>query len=96
LKKTFWLSTVTAALLAVGFATKADGDHLLWTRTAAPAETYITGGGWTLEQAGAANGLKSSGYCDSNGNQNIFRDISTTAPMISMKLSPRLSLTMLV
>jgi hypothetical protein len=69
LRKTFWLSTVTAALLAVGFATKADGDHLLWTRTAAPAETYITGGGWTLEQSGAASGLKSSGYCDSNGNQ---------------------------
>jgi hypothetical protein len=29
----------------------------------------ITGGGWTLEQSGAAVGLKSVGYCDSNGNQ---------------------------
>jgi hypothetical protein len=29
----------------------------------------ITGGGWTLEQSGAAVGLKSSGYCDANGNQ---------------------------
>jgi hypothetical protein len=29
----------------------------------------VTGGKWTLEQSGAANGLKSSGYCDSNGNQ---------------------------
>ena len=40
-----------------------------WTRNAAPAETYITGGGWTLEQSGAAVGRKSAGYCDANGNQ---------------------------
>ena len=40
-----------------------------WTRNGAPAETYITGGGWTLEQSGAAVGLKSAGYCDKNGNQ---------------------------
>jgi hypothetical protein len=40
-----------------------------WTRNAAPEETYIAGGGWTLEQSGAAVGLKSAGYCDKNGNQ---------------------------
>ena len=40
-----------------------------WKRNAAPAETYITGGGWTLEQSGAAVGLKSAGYCDKNGHQ---------------------------
>jgi len=50
-------------------ATQADEEHLHWTKNGAPAETYITGGGWTLEQSGAANGLKSSGYCDKNGNQ---------------------------
>lgn len=40
-----------------------------WTRNGAPTETYITGGPWTLEQSGAAVGLKSAGYCDSKGNQ---------------------------
>jgi len=40
-----------------------------WTRNGAPTETMITGGPWTLEQSGAANGLKSAGYCDAHGNQ---------------------------
>src|SRR5215469_11586344 len=40
-----------------------------WTKNGAPTETAITGGPWTLEQSGAANGLKSSGYCDALGNQ---------------------------
>jgi hypothetical protein len=40
-----------------------------WTGKGAPTETYITGGPWTLEQSGAAVRLKSSGYCDKNGNQ---------------------------
>ncbi len=43
--------------------------HVRWTRNGAPTDTSITGGPWTLEQSGAANGLKSSGYCDANGNQ---------------------------
>jgi hypothetical protein len=38
-------------------------------RNGAPQETYIIGGPWTLEQSGAAVGLKSAGYCDANGNQ---------------------------
>jgi hypothetical protein len=69
LKKAVIITIAAAALLVVGFASKADSDHLVWTRKAAPEETYITGGGWTLEQSGAAVGLKSAGYCDSNGNQ---------------------------
>ena len=40
-----------------------------WTSNGAPEETYITGGPWTLEQSGAAVGLKSAHYCDSMGNQ---------------------------
>lgn len=50
-------------------ATQADESHLAWTKNGAPAEAYVTGGGWTLEQSGAAVGLKSAGYCDANGNQ---------------------------
>jgi hypothetical protein len=57
------------AVFVVAFATQADEDHIRWTKNGAPTETYVTGGPWTLEQSGAANGLKSSGYCDKNGNQ---------------------------
>jgi hypothetical protein len=60
---------VAAAFLSMAFATQADDDHVRWKRNGAPTETYITGGPWTLEQSGAANGLKSAGYCDKNGNQ---------------------------
>jgi hypothetical protein len=35
-----------------------------WTLNGALTETYITGGPWTLEQSGAAVGLKSAHYCD--------------------------------
>ncbi len=45
------------------------GGPVVWTRNSAPSETMIKGGGWTLEQSGAANGLKSSGYCDASQNQ---------------------------
>src|SRR5215467_10619420 len=61
---------VIAATFAVStLGIHADGNHLTWTRISAPTETTITGGGWTLEQSGAAVGLKSAGYCDSKGNQ---------------------------
>jgi len=63
------ISFAVAALSAAAFATQADEQHIRWTSNGAPTGTYITGGGWTLEQSGAANGLKSSGYCDKNGNQ---------------------------
>jgi hypothetical protein len=56
-----------ATLAIVGVAAQAQGVH--WTRNGAPTETYVVGGPWTLEQSGAAVGLKSAGYCDSNGNQ---------------------------
>jgi len=58
-----------AALFLAPFATQADEDHIRWTRNGAPSETYITGGPWTLEQSGAAGGLKSAGYCSTNGIQ---------------------------
>lgn len=61
---------IVAAMFAFGtLGIHADGNHLTWTRNSAPTETSITGGGWTLEQSGAAVGLKSAGYCDSKGNQ---------------------------
>src|SRR5216684_3464835 len=58
-----------SAVFIAAFATQANEDHIRWIKNGAPTETYITGGPWTLEQSGAANGLKSSGYCDSNGKQ---------------------------
>ena len=66
IRRALVLASIVAFFVAA-FATQADEDHVRWTSNGAPAETYITGGGWTLEQSGAANGLKSSGYCDSMG-----------------------------
>lgn len=51
------------------FAAGGDDGPVRWTRNGAPTDASITGGPWTLEQSGAANGLKSAGYCDANGNQ---------------------------
>jgi len=65
--------TTTAALLAaaaIGAANAHEnkgtsGDTpVVWTSNGAPTEASITGGPWTLEQSGAAVGLKSAGYCD--------------------------------
>jgi hypothetical protein len=56
-------------LLAAMPWTAGAAQPVRWTSNGVPTETIITGGPWTLEQSGAANGLKSSGYCDSNGNQ---------------------------
>ncbi|MBV9611261.1 MAG: hypothetical protein JO091_02260 [Acidobacteriaceae bacterium] len=55
------------AVLASGAA--AQNGQNSWRAVGTATETYITGGPWTLEQSGAGNGLKSSGYCDANGNQ---------------------------
>lgn len=61
---------ITAAATALfAFAAAAQADNVHWTRNGPPAETYVIGGPWTLEQSGAAVGLKSAGYCDANGNQ---------------------------
>src|SRR3984893_13463666 len=56
-----------AVALAQGFSPH--NGPVNWTSNGAPTPTAITGGPWTLEQSGAANGLKSAGYCDSQGNQ---------------------------
>lgn len=53
----------TAAFSTVAIA---DYDTVVWTRNSTPSTVAITGGPWTLEQSGAANGLKSSGYCASS------------------------------
>lgn len=64
------IRTVTFALsLAAAVTAVAADPPVRWTANSAPSETMITGGGWTLEQSGAAVGLKSAGYCDANGNQ---------------------------
>lgn len=63
------LSAFSAAALAGDRDDKDRDGHVRWTRNGAPTETTIAGGPWTLEQSGAANGLKSSGYCDNQGNQ---------------------------
>ncbi len=54
---------VTPALSQIGTG------PIVWTSNGTPVEAQITGGPWTLEQSGAAVGLKSAGYCDSLGNQ---------------------------
>ncbi len=61
---TLWLLSAAAP-----FAASAAEPPVHWTANGAPSETMITGGPWTLEQSGAAVGLKSVGYCDSQGNQ---------------------------
>ncbi len=69
MKQILRMAVVAATFAVSTLGIHADGGHLTWTRISAPTETSITGGGWTLEQSGAAVGLKSSGYCDKNGNQ---------------------------
>lgn len=57
-------------LAALLLCSAAQGQNpIRWARNGAPAETYVIGGPWTLEQSGAAVGLKSAGYCDASGNQ---------------------------
>jgi hypothetical protein len=58
-----------AALIATALlSTAAAGDSIVWKRNGAPITASIKKEPWTLEQSGAANGLKSSGYCDGSGN----------------------------
>lgn len=61
-----WLLSTTIALAAT---TGAAEPAVKWEANSAPSETMIAGGPWTLEQSGAAVGLKSVGYCDGSGNQ---------------------------
>jgi hypothetical protein len=67
-KQALLIMAALTVLFALAFAAKA-GNSVRWRSNGAAAETYVTGGGWTLEQSGAAVGLKSAGYCDSQGNQ---------------------------
>lgn len=59
---------VSVAAALIGTASS-QAQSVQWTRNGAPSETYMTGGPWTLEQSGAALGLKSAGYCDAKGKQ---------------------------
>ena len=65
------------ALIGVlALAGMAEAQHdwdgpIQWRSNGAPIETTITGGPWTLEQSGAANGLKSAGYCNSAGTGSV-------------------------
>jgi len=63
------------AALLVAFSTAAwaddGGNAVRWTANGAPTEAMIKGGPWTLEQSGAAVGLKSAGYCDASGKLQI-------------------------
>jgi hypothetical protein len=73
-KKTIWVVASFALWLVGAQAVLAQGNNgsgnaTQWRRNGAPSETYVIGGPWTLEQSGAAVGLKSAGYCDANGNQ---------------------------
>jgi hypothetical protein len=68
-KRSYILAFAFLAIFGWGSATVAQDNHVNWTRNGAPTETYVIGGPWTLEQSGAAVGLKSAGYCDSDGNQ---------------------------
>jgi hypothetical protein len=70
-KRMFLAAAIGLIVPAVALAQESSNQegHVKWTSNGAPTPTAITGGPWTLEQSGAANGLKSSGYCDSNGNQ---------------------------
>ena len=56
-------------LVLPALAAQAQNGHARFTRNDAPAESYVSGGPWTLEQSGAAVGLKSAGYCDASGHQ---------------------------
>ena len=62
-----------------GSAEAGDGP-VTWSRNGAPTEAQIELGPWTLEQAGAAVGLKSAGYCDSSGAQVGNQEIERMQP----------------
>jgi hypothetical protein len=58
-------------IATVVFSTAAAADSIVWTRNGAPITASIKEWPWTLEQSGAANGLKSSGYCDGSSSNPI-------------------------
>jgi len=68
LKRTLLITACLAAVTVPALA-QAQSVQTHFTRNESPAESYVIGGPWTLEQSGAAVGLKSAGYCDKTGNQ---------------------------
>lgn len=60
---------ITTTLAMVSALALGAQGQTRFTRNGAPSESYVIGGHWTLEQSGAAVGLKSAGYCDSSGHQ---------------------------
>jgi len=69
MKRAFCVGVLLLAMLGIASGLRAQNAKGIWTRNGAPTETYVIGGPWTLEQSGAAVGLKSAGYCDAKGNQ---------------------------
>jgi hypothetical protein len=69
MKRAFCMAVVLVAMFGITSAVRGQDSKTVWTRNGAPTETYVLGGPWTLEQSGAAVGLKSAGYCDKNGLQ---------------------------
>ena len=66
-----WAATAVGAVSALALGTKGvrAAQSTTWTLTTAPSTVAIKNGPWTLEQSGAANGLKSAGYCTIAGVQ---------------------------
>ena len=62
------IGTIGLAALVLGGRMGAS-EALRWKVVGVPQEAMITGGPWTLEQSGAAVGIKSAGYCDTSGKQ---------------------------
>lgn len=69
MRTTIRVAALLLAITTLAAISAAQNKPNHFTRTSPAVETYIIGGPWTLEQSGAAVGLKSAGYCDAEGNQ---------------------------
>src|SRR5713101_3431738 len=67
--KAFVIAFALSLAIAPTVNAQISNAPVIWTSNGTPVEAQITGGPWTLEQSGAAVGLKSAGYCNSLGNQ---------------------------
>lgn len=63
MKTAIRFAVLAAAIGAMAAVSAAQNNPNRLTPTSPAVETYIIGGPWTLEQSGAAVGLKSAGYC---------------------------------
>jgi hypothetical protein len=68
---TFWTATGVGAVAALALGAKGvlSAESTTWTLATGPSTVVVKNGPWTLEQSGAANGLKSAGYCTTVGVQ---------------------------